>query len=136
LVLVVVEVVVDVFGGVVWGGGGLGEEAVLGEGFVEGSLGGGFVALEEEDGVVVVVALCVLGEHLGCGLEREEGRGLGGSCVGVGLGAVEGGLVAAEEAVVFVAGVLAGGGGGVIEKVGFGLGGSAELVAEEGDAFD
>src|SRR5215203_1645491 len=103
---VVVEVVVEVGGR---GVGGLVEEAVLGEGLVEGAFGGGFVAVEGVEGGAA--GLGVEGEDVGRG-------GVGGEGEEVGVGGF---------ALLVVA--------GVVEEADLGLGDAAELPGEEGDAF-
>lgn len=135
---VVVEVMVEVGGGVgrVGGGGGA-EDAVLDEGFVEGALGGGFVAVEGGEGVVGVVGEA--SEEVGGGAGVGKRLEIGGR--GGGLDAVT--LVVGELLVVLGVGGAVGGFDffavvlvGEVEEMGFGLGMAAEFPAEEADAFD
>jgi hypothetical protein len=118
---VVVEVVVEV--GV---GGGLGgvvaEGSVLLEGLVEGAFGGGLVAVEGIEGVRGGGGLGEAGEELGGGWELGRGGGFPGAVA----------AVVFELFLVLFGGLSV----GLVEEVGLGLGVSAELPAEEGDAFD
>jgi hypothetical protein len=127
--MVVVEVVVVV--GLVVGNGVLGsvggfEGVVLGQGLVEGSLGGGFVAFEEFEGVGVVAA--------GAGEAGEEV--CGGLVVGEGLLLGVGDVLLDAVAAVGAFDLSLGAVVDLVEEPGLGLGVEAELPGEEGEALD
>jgi hypothetical protein len=116
---------------------------VLGKGFVEGALGGGFVAVEGVEGgfgVVGVLRLQELGEDVGGG-GVLVGDGAEGGFFGEGFGAIalgvgEGLLVFGDQFGVVGLGVLAGLLDGEVVEAGFGGCVSSELPGEECETLE